>query len=119
MLALKASQSRLRLVGKLTPIAPPVAWYGDVAYSGLCSERKKYGSSSAYDQPGLPMAAQSSKSFAGPRKYAMPLIDPVPPITRPRGRGTCRPLRFCCGTVDRPHPNFGLMIAAPTAAGIS
>ena len=68
MLALNASQSRLRLVGKLTPIGPPVAWYGEPAYSGLCSERRKYGRRSAYDQPGLPMAAQSSKSFAGPRK---------------------------------------------------
>src|SRR5687768_5881691 len=119
MLALKASQRRLRLVGKLTPIGPPVAWYGDPAYSGLCSERKKYGRRSAYDQPGLPAAAQSSKSFAGPRKYAMPLIEPVPPITRPRGNSTGRPLRCSCGTVDSPQPNFGLMIAAPTAAGIS
>src|SRR5262245_66374483 len=117
MLALNASQSGLRLVGKLTPIGPPVAWYGEPAYSGLCSERRKYGSRSAYDQPGLPIAAQSSKSLAGPRKYAMPLIDPVPPITRPRGSGTRRPFKAGWGTVERPQPNFGLMIAHPTAAG--
>ena len=35
MLALKASQSRLRLVGKLTPIGPPVAWYGDACILGV------------------------------------------------------------------------------------
>ncbi len=48
----------------------------------------------------------------------MPLIEPVPPITRPRGSGTRRPFKLGCGTVERPQPNFGLMIAAPTAAGI-
>ena len=48
----------------------------------------------------------------------MPLIDPEPPITRPRGSGTRRPSRCCCGTVVKPQPNFGLMIAQPTAAGI-
>ena len=67
---------------------------------------------------GLPIAAQSSKSLAGPRKYAMPLIEPVPPITRPRGSGTRRPCRCGCGTVESPQPNFWLMIAQPTAAGI-
>src|SRR6185295_15062636 len=64
------------------------------------------------------MAAQSSKSRAWPRKYTMPLIEPDPPTTRPRGSGMRRLSSLGCGAVMNRQFRCGRAMAAPTVAGI-
>src|SRR6185436_2962142 len=48
----------------------------------------------------------------------MPLIEPDPPTTRPRGSGMRRELRFACGAVMKRQFSCGRAMAAPTVAGI-
>ncbi len=48
----------------------------------------------------------------------MPLMEPDPPTTRPRGCGIRRPLRCACGTVSKRQFRRGVAIAAATSAGV-
>ena len=47
----------------------------------------------------------------------MPLIEPEPPSTLPRGTGIRRPSSFGCGVVVNPQFRRFVAIAAPTSAG--
>jgi len=82
----------------VTLIGPPLP-RSSLAPSSQSSIRRKLGSTSRYDQPLHPAAAQSSKFRWLPRTNTIPLIDPEPPSTRPRGCGIRRPSAAPCGTV--------------------
>ena len=53
----------------------------------------RYGSRLAQSQPGLPMAAQLSRSNGAGRAAIVELIIEVPPTSLPRGRRSARPPR--------------------------
>jgi hypothetical protein len=59
--------------------------------SPSASTEPKVGSSSANDQPGLPAAAQLSKSAGQPRIRNAAFVAEQPPTNLPRGKGTGRP----------------------------
>ena len=48
----------------------------------------------------------------------MPLIEPEPPSTRPRGTGMERPFMPGWGTVEKRQLSFAVPMAAATPAGI-
>ncbi len=92
------SDAGVRSCCQVTFIGPPPP-RSSLAPPSQSSIRLKLGSTSWKDQPLHPAAAQSSKFLRLPRTNTMPLIEPEPPSTRPRGCGIRRPSAAACGAV--------------------